>query len=79
MEVVSIMRQEQKEDTSVTWVDLAILAIVYIFAREGSPKRAFLELDPSSNWGISIPKEDKKVFSEYNGCVIVFMGVPFRF
>lgn len=49
MEVVSIMRQEQKEDTSVTWIDLAILAIVSIFAHEGSPKRVFLELDPSSN------------------------------
>lgn len=47
MEMIPAMCQKVKEDTSVAWVDPAVLAIVYIFTLEGSLKKDFLEVGPS--------------------------------
>lgn len=75
-----------KEYTFVAWVDPKISAIVSIFAREGSLKKAFLQVSPHGVWGILIPKEDKNIWSGYNRrdipfyeCTFSILGLLFPF
>lgn len=50
MEVVSTVYQKSKEDTSISWVDPAILVIVFIFTGESNLERAFLDVGHSFDW-----------------------------
>lgn len=50
MEVVPTISKKSKEDTYVSWVDLAISATASIFACESSLEITFLDVDPSSDW-----------------------------
>lgn len=56
------MSRKSKEGTSVFWVDLAILATASTFAHEGNLEGAFLDVSPSSYWGVLIPNEGKRIF-----------------
>lgn len=68
MEMVPTMCQKVKEYTYVAWVHSTISTIIYIFARKGSLIRVFLEVGPSYNLGVLIPKEDKIIFSDSGEC-----------
>lgn len=71
------MSQKLKEDASTFWVDPVNSINSSAFAREGGLKKAFLDVGPSSDWGVLILEEDKRIYSEYGRCVIPFYEYKF--
>lgn len=47
-------------------------SIVFVFAREVSLDGTFLDVFPSSDWGILTPSENERICSKYSDCIIPF-------
>lgn len=77
-EVVPFKSQKSMKDDFVSWVDLAISITTYIFAREGSLENAFLNMGPSSDWGVLVLEEGKIICNEYKWCVNPFYECTFK-
>lgn len=71
------MSQNSKEDAFASWVDLAISITTSTFSREGNLEREFLDVSPSSDQGVLIPEESKRIYSEYGNCTIIFYKCNF--
>lgn len=54
------MSQKSQEGISSSWVYHVISKTASTFAREGSLDRAFLNVGPSSAWGVLTLEKDKK-------------------
>lgn len=59
------MSQKLKENACVSLVYLAISTTTSTFAREGCLKRAFLDMDLSSDRGILVLEEGERIYREY--------------
>lgn len=66
------MSWKSNDDTYTFWVDLVSSLNVSAFVREGGLDGSFLDVGTSSNWGVLIVDEDKRVCSEYPKWAIPF-------
>lgn len=50
------MSQKSKEDVRTLWVDFIYSSTISIFSIEGNLDVAILDVGPSSDWGVMIPR-----------------------
>lgn len=67
-------KSAQKPQKSVlsSWVDSTYSSTLSVFSRNNSFDKAFLEFDPSYDWGFVIHAENYRIYCEYGDCTIPF-------
>lgn len=72
MEIVSTLTKKVEKYISDDWMDPDIPENVFVFVREHVFDQTSTSLDPLTYW-IIIPLDgDKRVYSQYDECVILF-------
>ncbi|KAI5422131.1 hypothetical protein KIW84_045548 [Lathyrus oleraceus] len=64
--------QKSHKNVPSSWVDSSNSSAIYVFSREVNLDREFLEVSPSSDWGVLTPSENSRISSEYGDCAIPF-------
>lgn len=59
-----------KKDGSTMWVDQIMLDAIFVFARKDGTNHTFTEVGSPSNWGVLTHEGDKRMCSNFDGCII---------
>lgn len=64
--------KKEKKDSLAVWVYQKTLDAVSFFVGKGILDHTFTEVGSPSEWGMLIPKGDKRVYIKFEGYVIPF-------
>lgn len=70
--ITSILTKKVIKDISYIWLNLEILENAFVFSLGDDFYKAVIQVGSTKDWVVFCPKEDQRICSQYDGCVIPF-------
>lgn len=72
MVIISNSTKKVNKDISWDWVNLEVLKNIFAFVYEDVFDQVVTDVGPVDNLGLFPLDEDKRMYSQYEGCIIHF-------